>query len=437
MKIIVGLGKTGLSIASLFVREDVEFAIMDSRLNPPMLNEFKKLGVDAPCYLGGLNSDVLSQASEIIVSPGVSLQESALKTIPLERIIGDIELFARRATAPVVAITGTNGKSTVTTLFASMCECAEKRVLVGGNIGAPVLDLLNHSLPDVFVLELSSFQLAVTRSLKTKAAVILNITEDHLDWHGSMDSYVKAKHKIFNGCESPVINALDSTVVLTSADAPPVYYNDENAKGFSVSENRYITLDGRRVLDVNDCDYAGAHYAENAVAALSLGLVFDLPLDAMLQAINAFKGLPHRTQWIDCIAGVNWFNDSKGTNIAATLAAINSLGNRVDGGIILIAGGSDKQADFTALSAKLTLPLKAVFLLGETRIAMAEALKPYTQVVLVDNMEMAVELAAKSAVSGDCVLLSPACASFDKYQNFEQRGQHYRQCVKENTIHDR
>ena len=507
MNVIVGLGATGLSCAKLFLRENIPFAIVDTREAPPLREAFLALQSGAPYAFGNIPCEWMNDAKEIIVSPGLALSHPLLRNLrschpresahchPREsgdplllnmdprcskddnskgNIIGDIELFARRVQAPVIAITGTNGKSTVTALVGQMCLEAGKKTLVGGNIGTPVLDLLEEPVPDVYVLELSSAQLCVTRSLKPLTSVVLNITEDHLDWHGSFEAYVQAKCQLYTWTEKPVIN-VDDAVLLSYCHSHQRCHSRESGnpldihgwipafagmtsnqrchsresgnpldihgwtpafagmtdKLFKCRDGHNIFLGDNLVLNIEDCYYKGACFGENAVAALSLGQAFGLPLTSMINTLKHFQGLPHRTQLIYHKNGIRWYNDSKATNIMSMAAAIVSLQRGSTGRMILILGGSDKGADFKVLTQYMNPRISTVIALGETRFAIAGALKNTTPVVLVESLKEAVNTATTLATPGDIVLLSPACASLDMFRNFAHRGECFTQLVKE------
>ena len=438
---VVGLGKTGLSCVKYLLKQNVQIIAMDSRSQPPVLAELQANFPDIKLFLGGLDSKILETVDEIVLSPGISLHEPAIaaqvkRGIP---VIGDIELFVRAATAPIVAITGSNGKSTVTTLVGEMAKMAGLNVQVGGNLGTPVLELNYES--DLYVLELSSFQLETTFSLKAAAAVVLNISPDHMDRYKDLDEYTAAKKRVYENCKVAVVNR----------DEP--YYDGKQpiySFGLSVPKDgqfgvldNYLAYGNEKLLAISDLRIKGQHQVANALAALALGMAVGLPMPAMLEALREFSGLPHRCEWIANIAGVDWYNDSKGTNVGATKAAIKGLGQDLGGKIILIAGGQGKGADFSTLTNVVKKHVRAVVLIGEDANIIAAALdnskhmslratclpKPWRRqkrsnpvIKYADSMREAVNLAKKSARSGDIVLLSPACASFDMFDNFEHRG---------------
>jgi len=402
LKVIVGLGKTGLSCVRYLAKYGCNIAVVDNREDPPGLQELQQDFFNIPIHVGGFPEEILSKADELIISPGISLKEPAIakqiKTgIPA---IGDIELFARSARAPIVAVTGSNGKSTVTTLVGEMAKCAGLRVKVGGNLGTPALDLLTGPEADLYVLELSSFQLETTYSLKAAAAVVLNISPDHLDRYQNLEEYRAAKMRIYNGCKVKVIPKQNE---------------------FGICDN-YLIYAKQKLVAIDKLKIKGQHNITNVLAALALGKAVNLPMPAMLQALEEFKGLPHRCQWVANINDVDWYNDSKGTNVGATKVAIEGLGKNVNGKIILIAGGIGKGADFSLLFDAVKQYVRSLILIGQDAPKLKQALSNATDIKMCATMQDAVETAQQSAQSGDIVLLSPACASFDMFDNFEHRG---------------
>ncbi|MEN8760856.1 MAG: UDP-N-acetylmuramoyl-L-alanine--D-glutamate ligase [Thiogranum sp.] len=433
--LIVGLGATGLSCARFLALQGVEVAVTDSRQQPPALAEIQKELPGVALFVGGFNVDAFARAERIVLSPGVSLQEPLLKNAQQRgiEIIGDIELFARTAIAPVVAITGSNGKSTVTTLLGAMAAYAGRDVRVGGNLGTPALDLIRDHEPDLYVLELSSFQLETVQSLRCQAATVLNISPDHLDRYDSVDSYVRAKQKIYSGAKVQIINRDDpvasalawgkGVTIGFGLDAP-------DAQDFGVVDSAagsWIVKGDERWIPLADVRMAGGHNLANALAALALGDAVGLPRQAMLHVLREFQGLPHRTQWVAEYHGVHWFNDSKATNIGAALAAIQGL----EGPLVLIAGGLAKGADFGELAAGLGEQVKAVVLLGEAAGEIEQSLNGRVRTERAENMTDAVHRAAAIAVAGDTVLLSPACASFDMFTGYQERGELFMRAVRE------
>ena len=426
---IVGLGLTGLSVARYLHNQGCAFVMVDSRHAPPMLAKFKQEFPTAAIELGPLNVETLTASVEMVVSPGVALSTTAIAAAIEAGVpaIGDIELFSRAAQAPIVAITGSNAKSTVTTLVGLMAEHAGVKVAVGGNIGIPALDLLAAADTELYVLELSSFQLETTQKLSAKVATILNISADHMDRYDGLPQYHAAKQRVYFGAEHVVINRGD---VLTQ---PPLIDNCSRVsfaattpdfKQFGVitqSDGDYLAWQFEPLLAVRELKIKGRHNIENALAALALGQAVKLPMASMLKALREFPGLPHRCQWLGKFDGVDYYNDSKGTNVGATLAALDGLAGSVNK-LILIAGGVGKGADFSALTKPLLTSCRAMLVLGEDADSLAAIAPTGFPVLAVDSLLTALQQAQLLAHSDDAVLLSPACASFDMFTGFEARG---------------
>ncbi len=437
--LILGLGKTGRSCARYLRATGVAFAVSDSRQQPPDLAGFRHEFTEVPCFLGGFDAGALAAAQELIVSPGISLATPALREAAQagKSIVGDIELFARAADAPVIAITGTNGKSTVTDLLGVLAAHCGVHVKVGGNIGTPALDLLPWAdaagaiATELYVLEVSSFQLETTYSLNAVAATILNITEDHMDRYQDIQDYLAAKRRVFQGQGVVVLNRDDPMVAaLAEPGRATVGFTLQppEAGDFGVREIGGVTWlchGNSALLPVSELKLKGKHNHANALAALALGNAFGLPMPRMLAALRGYGGLPHRTNWVGSCRGVDWYNDSKGTNVGATLAAVSGM----DRPVVLIAGGDGKGADFSALS-QLAPRLRALVLIGRDGPRIGAVLSAHVNTVSAENMTQAVRAAASLAQTGDCVLLSPACASFDMYDNYEHRGRDFVQQVQ-------
>jgi len=428
--VVVGLGKTGASCVRYLAKRGDRVSATDSRLAPPGLKELGDLAGAVELRLGGFDLSLLEGASQLLMSPGVSLDEPIAKAARARgiEVLGDVELFARGVHAPVLGITGTNGKSTVTTLVASMAAAAGRRVLAGGNLGEPALDLLEQPTPDMYVLELSSFQLETTSSLVLKAAVVLNVTADHLDRYPTVAEYARAKGRIFAKASTVVLNADDPWVLAMrdqaydSGAARTVTFSIERTDtDFSLVRSGaqiFLARHGERLLDVARMKISGLHNAANALAALSLGEAVGLPQSAMLQALQDFPGLSHRSSWVADIGGVRYIDDSKGTNVGATLAAVTGL----PGPLVMIAGGEGKGQDFTPLAGAFRGKVRAALLIGKDALAVAAALKGVCRTETVTSMEAAVSAAQRLAVAGDTVLLSPACASLDMFSDYGHRG---------------
>ena len=435
--LIVGLGKTGLSCARFLTDQGVPLAVTDSRAQPPGLIELQQNLPDIAVFVGGFAPAAFAAAQQLVVSPGVSLREPLIAEAMLRGtpVLGDIELFARYAKAPVIAITGSNGKSTVTTLVAEMAKSAGRNVRVGGNLGTPALDLLEATEPDLYVLELSSFQLETTASLNAVAAVVLNISVDHMDRYQNMDEYIAAKERVYHGSGVMVLNADDAAVMaMAQPDRSAVSFglnksgSESGIINFSVIDSAgqaWLAHGTQPLLAVTDVRIKGWHNTANALAALALGNAVGLPMNAMLDTLRDFPGLPHRSQWVAEFDGVAWYNDSKGTNVGATLAALQGM----PGKVVLIAGGLGKDADFTPLRQAAAEKARAVVLMGRDASLIETALDGVVPVVRAVTMQDAVMQARDLAQSGDVVLLSPACASFDMFSGYEERGQVFADAV--------
>lgn len=439
LSVIIGLGKTGLSCARYLAAKHIPFAITDSRANPPCLEEFQREFPEIKIYSGGFDHKLLQLAKELIVSPGVSLADPAIadcikKGIPA---IGDIELFAREAKAPIIAITGTNAKGTVTTLVGDMAKAAEKEVRVGGNIGIPALELLQDHEPDLYVLEISSYQLETTYSLQAAAATILNLSEDHLDRYQNMQGYQAAKQRIYKNAKAAIYNRDDAytTPQNLSATTQQISFGmdktEQNNFGLiTQNEQTWLAQGNHLLLSVSELRIHGIHNWLNALAALAIGYSINLPMTAMIKALKAFPGLPHRCQWVAEKNGVIYYNDSKGTNVGATVAAIKSLGHTTKGKLILIAGGLGKNADFSPLRPAVADYVRVVILIGQDAPILEKTLNDVTQCINTDSLKNAILTAQKMAQPNDAVLLSPACASLDMFKDFEQRGDVFEQIVR-------
>lgn len=434
--LVAGLGASGVAAVRYLLSEGASVQVWDSTGAPPKLAEIKD-SISAADNLCGKNVSDLALGSfkTAVLSPGISLESElavALKAAAVE-IIGDIELFARAANdagVPVIGITGSNGKSTVTTLVGEMAKAAGLRVGVGGNLGPASLSLLRDDA-QLYVLELSSFQLETTTSLRCKAATILNLSQDHLDRHGTMEVYGRIKATIFNRCEHSIVNRDDAAVMALSPgnvttfgiDKPAAhqYGLAETAQGLSLVRGDEVALP-QAALKI-----FGLHNAANALAALALADAAGIAREASVRALKAFAGLPHRCEFVAEVDGVSYFNDSKGTNVGSTVAAINGL----PAPIVWLAGGQGKGQDFSELGEPLARKGRAAILFGEDagkiEKDIAGALPVYREV----DMFAALKRAQGIAVSGDRVLLSPACASFDQFKSYVDRGEKFRAAVKE------
>ncbi|MCM2320525.1 MAG: UDP-N-acetylmuramoyl-L-alanine--D-glutamate ligase [Pseudomonas sp.] len=442
-RIVVGLGKSGLSLVRFLARQGVPFAVVDTRPSPPELATLQAEFPQVEVRCGALDVDFLCRTSELYVSPGLPLATAALQEAAARgvKLSGDIDLFVRHAQAPIVAITGSNAKSTVTTLVGEMAAAAGKKVAVGGNLGTPALDLLADDV-ELYVLELSSFQLESTERLNAEVATCLNVSDDHMDRYSGLQTYHLAKHRVFRGARQVVINRQDPLSRPLIADQVPCWsfgLDKPDFKSFGILEEggeKFLAFQFSRLMPVRELKIRGAHNQANALAALALGHAVGLPLAPMLDTLRGFTGLAHRCQWLRERAGVTFYDDSKATNVGAALAAIDGLGAEIDGKLLLIAGGDGKGADFTPLRAGVAKYCRAVVLLGRDAELIAEALKgedgeAVVPLLRVNSLDEAVQRSVELAEAGDAVLLSPACASLDMFKNFEERGRLFAQAVKE------
>ena len=440
--LVLGLGDTGLSALRWLSRQGAVLSVADTREAPPGLDKLKAELADTKVYLGEFKDAPFEQAEIIVISPGLPLatphvQAAMQRGIP---VIGDVELFAqyRPATAKVIAITGANGKSTVTTMVGEMCRAAGLKTIVAGNIGLPVLDALNEEAPDIYVLELSSFQLETTSSLQAEAAAVLNLSEDHMDRYAGMAEYAAAKARIFRGAAIQVLNRQDAwSMGMSVAGKPQVTFGDDaptsdDDYGLRVQDGKTALAQGKTVLlDVAEMHVAGLHNATNALAAMALCRAIGIAWQPLLDALREFKGLPHRVQWVAEVDGVAFYDDSKGTNVGATCAAIAGMPRKV----VLIAGGDGKGQDFSPLREPVTRNARAVVLIGRDGPQIGTVLKD-SGVPLIEapTLKFAVHAAFRAAKSGDAVLLSPACASFDMFRNYVHRAEVFVEAVKALTL---
>lgn len=427
--VIIGLGLTGLSCVDFFLARGVTPRVMDTRVSPPGLD---KLAEAVERHVGSLNEDWLLAADLVVASPGIALAHPALSAAVDAgvEIIGDIELFCREACAPIVAITGSNGKSTVTALVGEMAKAAGVNVGVGGNIGLPALLLLDPNR-ELYVLELSSFQLETTQSLQAAAATILNVSEDHMDRYPfGLQQYRAAKLRVYENAAVCVVNADDALTM-------PVRGADERCISFGVDVGDYhlnrqlgdtwLRVKGEKVLNTKEMKLVGQHNYTNALAALALADAVKLPRSSSLKALTEFTGLAHRFQMTWEHNGVRWINDSKATNVGSTEAALNGL--HVEGTLHLLLGGDGKSADFSSLTRYLQGANIRLYCFGRDGAELA-GLRPEVA-EQTETMAQAMELIAPRVKPGDMVLLSPACASLDQFKNFEQRGDLFTRLAKE------
>jgi UDP-N-acetylmuramoylalanine--D-glutamate ligase len=430
--LVVGLGATGLSVARYLRRSGLDAMFFDTRSAPPGIRELQSIFPDAELFLGDIR--LPDSIGRLIVSPGVPdthplLAEARRAGVA---VISDIELFVESANAPFMAITGSNGKSTVTTLLGHMCNAAGFRVRVGGNLGEPALDLLAGEAPDGYVLELSSFQLQRTGSLPADVAVLLNVAPDHLDWHRDEREYRAAKYRIFREAKTAVINRADPEAVPAVRHIAQwtSFGLDEPAEGhygLRVADGEtFLARGGQLLLAADELVLFGRHNQANALAALAAGEMAGLDLGPMLQVLTEFPGLPHRMQHVARVRGVDYVNDSKATNVAAAIASIES----VAGMLVLVAGGVGKGQDFAPLGAALENRLRAAVLIGMDAARIEAALDTVRPVYTATDMDDAVAQAARFAEKGDTVLLAPACASLDQFENYGARGDAFAAAVR-------
>ncbi|ATJ82195.1 UDP-N-acetylmuramoyl-L-alanine--D-glutamate ligase [Halomonas beimenensis] len=444
--LVVGLGISGRAICRHLHRLGRPFMVADTRGEPPGLADFRAAHPGVAFHGGPLTELDMDEAREVVISPGVDPRTPGLEALAGRvgeggdpRVVGEIALFVRAARAPIAAITGANAKSTVTTLLGEMAEEAGVRVAVGGNLGTPALDLL-AACPDaeLFVLELSSFQLETTPWLGAETAAFLNLSEDHLDRHGDLAGYRRAKLAIFRGARHGVVNAEDPA---TWPDVPPPALERfgtgiPGAGEWGIAEHddgtgpRDWLMHGETALmPASAVRLPGRHNQANALAALAMGHRLGLGLPAMRRVLERFAGLAHRGELVAEMGGVRWINDSKGTNVGATLAAIAGLGPTLEGRLILLAGGVGKGADFSPLAPPLARHGREAILFGRDAARLADALEGSLPVTRVDDLDAAMARAAAIAEPGDCVLLSPACASLDQFPHYEARGEAFRRAV--------
>ena len=434
MKLILGLGITGLSVARFFFKKDISFRIADSRQEPPMLDIAEKESVLSDSHFGEWSKSLLEGVTEIIISPGISEAESIVdwsrqQSVP---IISDIELFGRYAKAPIIGITGSNGKSTVTQLLGEMAIADGKNAIICGNIGKPVMDSLSDEA-ELYVVELSSYQLDYTNKLSLLTGVITNITPDHLDRYSNFSDYISSKLSIYSYCKFQVINLNDD--LLSDLSGHNFYAVESVDDRCDFSANRIGDLyevlhKGKFLLTSDELKVVGRHNIENLLAALTLGHRFGLNLKVMVQAAIDFKGLEHRLEFVSTINDIDYYNDSKSTNAISSITAINAIFEKYNN-LILISGGISKKEDYSEFFKLINEKVNAVVLIGECSSDFSKQITaPHVEVV--DTMKKAVSMATSMA-EGGAVLLSPGCASFDMFSDFNERGDVFKRFVLEET----
>jgi UDP-N-acetylmuramoylalanine--D-glutamate ligase len=438
--VVLGLGETGLSVMRWLLKQGAIVTMADSRLNPPGVDELLKAYPNIKIHTGPFELQVLMDSDLIVSSPGVPLSEPAIQAAIAQgkQVVGDIELFAlhRPATSKVIAITGSNGKTTVTTLVGEICKRAGLNTVVAGNIGLPVLDTLSDKVPDVYVLELSSFQLETTYNLKVDVATVLNVSEDHMDRYDSIDAYAAAKARIYDNATLAVVNRDDpASLGLATTEAVSFGLNAaQNYSDFGVMESNggWLTSGKRKFMPVSDLQINGQHNVANALAAIALCANIGVDKSAIIQTLRQFKGLPHRVEWVANINDIDFYDDSKGTNVGATCAAIKGMTKAgKPQKVVLLAGGDGKGQDFGPLLEAVQANARAVVLFGRDA-PLIEAVLLASELPIYDAIDLreAVAIAHKVASKGDAVLLSPACASFDMFKNYVHRAEVFVDAVK-------
>lgn len=429
--LVLGLGDTGLSALRWLNRQGARLSVADTRDTPPGIDALKAELPDVRVYTGAFTAEIFNGVDLVVASPGVALSEPEIQAAIARgiHVVGDVELFAqyRPDSAKVIAITGANGKTTVTTLVGEMCKAAGLQTIVAGNIGLPVLDALGMEAPDVYVLELSSFQLETTTNLVADAATMLNLSEDHMDRYAGMQEYAIAKARIFYNAKLQVLNRDDAwSMLMARPKLAQVTFGLDEAEdahdyGLRVVDGEtWLACGEHDLMNVRDLKIAGLHNAANALAAIALCRGIGLDYAPVIQTLYNFKGLPHRVEWVANINDVDYYDDSKGTNVGATCAALSGLSQKV----VLIAGGDGKGQDFSPLQDAVRENARAVVLIGRDA-SLIEAELIHTDVPLYHAVDLpeAVNIAKKLAQKDDAVLLSPACASFDMFKNYVHRAE--------------
>jgi len=427
--LVVGLGVTGYSVARYLLTHGYRCRIQDTRDVPPFLGKLNSQFDKVDFRVQPLDAELIAWADVLVVSPGLSIREAIIEQAADlgKTVIGDIELFARIAVKPVIAITGSNGKSTVTTLVGEMINLDHKSAAVGGNIGTAALDLLEQN-PDFYVLELSSYQLETTTSLQPRVAALLNLCEDHLDRYPGYAEYIQTKLRIYDNADLCVSNFDDE---LTRHDDRDICFSTKPGAdvefGLLKNDGTWLAHRHEPWLSVDEIKVSGRHNWANCLAAMAIAHSIGISRKAIVSAIRQFSGIPHRSQWIAEIDGIEWINDSKATNVGSAQASIEGRERPV----ILIAGGQSKGADMSIMFATIKQKVKLALLLGEDASRLQQAWQGATRIEMVGDMRQAVRRAREEASDGDCVLLAPACASFDMYPKFEARGDDFASCVRE------
>ncbi len=436
--LVLGLGETGLSALRWLNRQGARLSVADTRDNPPGVEALKAELPQVELHTGAFSATMFDGIDLVVASPGVPLNSPEIQAA-MQRgvaVVGDVELFAqyRPGSAKVIAITGANGKTTVTTLVGEMCKTAGLRTIVAGNIGLPVLDALAMETPDVYVLELSSFQLETTSNLVVDAATMLNLSEDHMDRYASMQDYAIAKARIFYNAKLQVLNRDDAwSMLMARAKLPQVTFGldageNEHSYGLrNVDGELWLSCGEHDLMNIRDLKISGLHNAANALAAIALCRGIGMEYTPIIQTLYNFKGLPHRVEWVANIDDVDYFDDSKGTNVGATCAALSGSSQKV----VLIAGGDGKGQDFSPLKQPVMDNARAVVLIGrDASLIEKELLETGVALYHAADLPEAVNISRKLAQAGDAVLLSPACASLDMFKNYVHRAEVFVNAVK-------
>lgn len=431
---IVGAGLTGVSVARWCLRHGYAFDLCDTRTDLANAEQIRQEFPEARLFLGELETQRLVRYEQLVVSPGVALANTAIVEARQQGVgvSGDIQLFAEHCQQPIIAITGSNGKTTVATLVGELLSAAGKTVALGGNIGVPALDL---PAAELSVLELSSFQLETTEQLNAEVAVILNISADHMDRYTDLDTYIAAKQKVFNGCSKPVFNRDDLETQPRTQKAVGVFSAHEPQAGeFGVVQKygkEWIAYGEETLIATDELKLKGRHNILNAVAALAI-VQQALPVDVRLclPALKAFTGLPYRCQWLGVKDGVAFYNDSKGTNVGATLAAIDGVGKDIKGKVWLLLGGEGKGQDFSPLTKACQRYAAEVQVFGADRHIIAQAIDSECTSYKHETLDEAFNRSRLMATEGDVILFSPACASFDQFEDYQARGAYFTSLVE-------
>ncbi|MBJ7551816.1 UDP-N-acetylmuramoyl-L-alanine--D-glutamate ligase [Marinomonas ostreistagni] len=434
IRAVVGLGVTGVSTAKFLAKQGLDFYVVDSRENPPGLDQVKSICPAERIFTGSLEHLKKLGVTELFVSPGIALATPVLKELAEDGVTmrGDVDLFCDYANAPFIAITGSNAKSTVTTLVNELLVALGKKSVAGGNLGLPALDCLAEGV-DVYVLELSSFQLETSHALKADVACLLNVSEDHMDRYDDLYSYQRAKQRIYRGCKAAVCNKQDILTAPLLAQYTPVRAftkGSPDLKEFGLlkdPDGTWLSHGVKRLYNTNDIKLKGEHNYANVLACLAILDVMGLPTDApeVAQVLASFSGLAHRCETVRELEGVIYINDSKGTNVGATLAALEGLGSKQSKNIHLLAGGVGKGADFSPLAPALSNYVCHFYVFGKDADQIIDIVPAGTDYTQYQDLTEVMEAVKSHVKEGDIVLFSPACASFDQYKNFEARGNHF------------